>query len=142
MSCWLQLSHGKQMTSSTGLTMLSSKAWLGPRHWGGGTCHFLPETSAAQVHNCPSWVEFHCHDLDSHQERSRSFSKVQDNPTGQLLKSYRVPSIVLGPGQAQRRPTPPNSHCTHFPESQREREEKGDKGEGEKEKGEQCVGTK
>lgn len=78
--CWLQLSHGRQVTSSTGLTVLSSKARLGPCHRGGGTCHFLPKASAAQVHSCPSWVEFHCHYLDSHQERSRSFPKVQDNP--------------------------------------------------------------
>lgn len=78
--CWLQLSHGRQVTSSAGLTVLSSKAGLGPCHCRGGTCHFLPEASAAQVHSCSSWVEFHCHYLDSHQERSRSFPKVQDNP--------------------------------------------------------------
>lgn len=39
--CWLQLSHGGPVTSSAGLTVLSSKAGLGPCHWGGGTCHFL-----------------------------------------------------------------------------------------------------
>lgn len=40
--CWLQLSHGRLVTSSAGLTMLSSKAGLGPCHCGGGTRPFLP----------------------------------------------------------------------------------------------------
>ena len=78
--CWLQLSHGRQVTSSAGLTVLSSKAGLGLCHCKGGTCHFLPEAGAAQVHSRFSWVEFHCHYFDSHQKRSRSFPKVQDNP--------------------------------------------------------------
>lgn len=104
--CWLQLSHGRPVTSSAGLTVLSSKAGLGPCHWGGGTCHFLLKASSTRAHCFPSWVEFHCHDLDPHQERSRSYSKVRDNPIRQFLKSWYMPSIVVGPGQVQRRPTP------------------------------------
>lgn len=40
--CWLQLSHGRLVTSSAGLTMQSSKAGLGPCHCGGGNWPFPP----------------------------------------------------------------------------------------------------
>lgn len=80
-----------------------------------------------------------CPDLGSHQERSRSYSKVQDNPSGQLLKSYYVPSIVLGPGEP-RRDLPPKlslysfagmKECSGIPLLKRERN-------GEREKRRKC----
>lgn len=107
------------------------QGWAGPCHWGGGSRPFPPGGQRCSGSPLPSWVGFCCPDLGSHQERSRSYSKVQDNPSGQLLKSYYVPSIVLGPGKP-RRDLPPKlslysfagmKECSGTPLLKRERKE-------------------
>lgn len=52
--------HGRQVTSSAGLTVLSSKAGLGPMSLQGGTCHFLLRPSASSSQPL-LWVGIHCH---------------------------------------------------------------------------------
>lgn len=84
------------------------QGWARPCHWRGGTQPFPPGGQRCSGSLLPSWVGFCCSDLGSHQERSRSYSKVQASPSGQLLKSYYVPSIVLGPGKP-RRDLPPQT---------------------------------